>query len=560
VIRASLAENLLRCFCEFAAAYVLLFQAIGLVNLFAGRPLFNRSMVLVCAGGLLAGLALRCRPAIVGRSFPRVPFRLASLMLGSTYLLFLAEALISYPDGYDPISYHLPKALSWLQSPRPLLTDFKWQMALPANAELFTLPALALNLQNLVFWGNLLATGILGLSVYVIARRLSASREASAFSCAIVLSIPIVVFQAFYLDTDAFATAFVLAALAFLLIFLHDDRSGAVVLCALCAGVSIGNKQVFVPYAGLVLCLAILTVVKRKQPALVPLVIAAGLAPSALWICRNWMSTGNPFFPFPIRLLGLSLPGATGYGFNFTLQVRAAGVLAYGSIVAPISEFKGVGAAFSTFAIAGLGAAVIESFRTRRTMLAVTTALTIVVGTGWWVAVHIVRFGLPVLALIVVFCAILYEKLLPRHRAIARALLTGGVALTCVLCLQAPATTAMHRFRAHDGSRAAYYGYPAMVDRLPAGTTILDRSHDGNMGFALAGQGLQNRIVHLVGQLTPAELMQPTFDYAAISGPANGDDPLLAQFGDLVYDGLPATIFPKTASVWRIYKMGHRRP
>ena len=167
--RAPLAENILRCFCEFAAAYVLLLQALGLVNLFAGRPLFNGPTVLVCTACLLAGLIFRCRSLISARIFPAMPFRLPFLMLGLAYGIFLADALTSYPDGYDPVAHHL-KAVSWLQSSSPLLTDFKWQMAMPANAELFTLPALALNLQNLVFWGNLLATVILGLSVYAVAR------------------------------------------------------------------------------------------------------------------------------------------------------------------------------------------------------------------------------------------------------------------------------------------------------------------------------------------------------------------------------------------------------
>jgi len=147
---------------------------------------------------------------------------------------------------------------------------------------------------------------------------------------------------------------------------------------------------------------------------------------------------------------------------------------------------------------------------------------------------------------------------MPNHRKIARALLAGGVAFTSLCCLAVPVSAVMHRFHARDWSRAAYYGYPGMVDRLPAGTTILDRSHDGNMGFALAGRRLQNRVVHLVGPFTARELAQPGFEYAATSGPPTADDATLAQYGDLVFDGVPATIFPQITGVWRIYRMRRR--
>jgi hypothetical protein len=54
-------------------------------------------------------------------------------------------------------------------------------------------------------------------------------------------------------------------------------------------------------------------------------------------------------------------------------------------------------------------------------------------------------------------------------------------------------------------------------------------------------------------------LSRPAFQYAAVDGPPNTDDPLLAEFGTLVYDGLPPTIYPKTTPVWRIYKIKNPR-
>jgi hypothetical protein len=128
---------------------------------------------------------------------------------------------------------------------------------------------------------------------------LSASREGGALSCIIVLSVPIILFQTFAFYVDAFGTAFLFAAVALLFSFQDTGRIQTFVLSALCAGVSIGTKQTFLPYALLVLLFAVALVTKRKQFVLIPVLILASAAPSALWIARKWVSTGNPVYPFP---------------------------------------------------------------------------------------------------------------------------------------------------------------------------------------------------------------------------------------------------------------------
>jgi hypothetical protein len=43
-------------------------------------------------------------------------------------------------------------------------------------------------------------------------------------------------------------------------------------------------------------------------------------------------------------------------------------------------------------------------------------------------------------------------------------------------------------------SRAAYWGYPAIIDELPPGSGILSLCQE-TLNFALAGSGLANRVI-----------------------------------------------------------------
>jgi len=553
--QTTLAEKLLESLCQLTVLYVLALQAIGLVDLAFGIPLFSTIGALSTTVAVIAIWWVLCRPRIPAGILSGIPLRLPLLLLCCTYFLFLVDVLISYPNGYDAVDYHLLMPISWLRPVGVPLTATTWQMALPANAELFALPAIALNAQNLVLWGNLAAGGVLALSVYVLGRRLSASREGGALSAIIVLSVPIVVFQTFSFYVDAFGTAFLLAAVALLLRFQDTGRTQSLVLSVLCAGVSIGTKQTFLPYALLVLLFTVAQVMKRKQLVLIPLLIVASAAPSALWIGRNWVSTGNPVYPFPLRVGALVLPGANDFPSNLIMQQPSLSFVVTRQVDDfPFSEFFGLGPAFATFAVAGVLAMVFETLRRRQPWMFALLAVFVCVGLFWWVQVHIVRFGLPLIVTISVFCAILCVRFSGRQLLIARALLTLGVAFSCLGCLIAPAYRLAHRVRTGDWSRAAYYGYPNLIDRLPPGTLVLDRGEGRRSGFVLAGRRLQNRVFKVQGPLNAAAMSHLKFEYAVKEGDRDAEDRILGEYCDLVYDGTPVDIIPSDARNWRIYK------
>ena len=128
------------------------------------------------------------------------------------------------------------------------------------------------------------------------------------------------------------------------------------------------------------------------------------------------------------------------------------------------------------------------------------------------------------------------------------------MAFSCLGCLTSPIYRLAHRIHSGDWSRAAYYGYPSLIDQLPPGTLVLDRCEGRRSGFVLAGRSLQNRVFKSEGPLNAAAMSNLKFEYAVKAGDRDADDRILGEYCDLVYDGTPVDIIPSDAKNWRIYK------
>jgi hypothetical protein len=540
--------------CELTAAYVLAFQLVGLANIFTGKPIIGTSLVVITTFAVLAGWMVYKQPRLPSSPPGGIPFRWPIIALGVTYSLFLTNLLTSYPTGYDTIAYHLLLPVQWLQSGSMRLADTWWKDSLPSNGELFSLPVFAIIPQRLISLGNMIATAMLALSIYVVSKHICRSREGALMSSIVFLSAPIVIFQTFSFNVDVFGTAFIYAALACLFVFAETRVVRPGVLCALCAGVAIGTKHSFIPYAAPILAaeaIIIIGIIKENRIALLFVVIISSLAPSSLWIARNWQGTGNPFYPFAVHAGVVNLKGARGFP-PFLVKASVTGPIGEAGRNNPVSEDRGFGPAFVTFAVASVLAAILEAFRTRRVELMALISIFAIMSVFWWTTLHVIRFGLPLYAMIAVFSGILFGMLTTSHRRIAKVLLTTGVAVSCLMTLIAPAHMVLDRVRSRDFTRAAFYGYPAIIDTLPVGTTILDRTLATRMGFVLAGRNLTNSVRHVDGPLDAATL---SFDYAVRDGKTDPDDRILAHYGDLVYRGYPDFIAPGLKEEWRIYKM-----
>jgi hypothetical protein len=137
------------------------------------------------------------------------------------------------------------------------------------------------------------------------------------------------------------------------------------------------------------------------------------------------------------------------------------------------------------------------------------------------------------------------EEFLRHSRRIVVILFLACVALDDCYCVAGPLQYARLRLHSNDWSRATYYGYPPILDHLPAGSRVLDRHH---RGILLAGAKLTNSVQPL-GDIWSA-------DYIAKTGPPDRDDIALQAGGAvLIYNGIPPSLFPKVAVPWRIYKL-----
>jgi len=169
--------------------------------------------------------------------------------------------------------------------------------------------------------------------------------------------------------------------------------------------------------------------------------------------------------------------------------------------------------------------------------------------------IHITRFALTLLAAVAVASALLCRYFSGKQLVAVNALLTVGVTFSCLACLSVQINRVANRIHTRDWSRAAYYGYPPLIDRLPPGTVIVDTSSDRNLGFQLAGRDLRNRVLTPGSRLTDADLEHPVFEYAVKQGAVDAEERSLRQSCDLVYDGTPVGIFRKTTVAWRIYRV-----
>src|SRR4051794_8848218 len=278
-----------------------------------------RGTVLV-ATALWLGGALLVRRAPSSRESPRSePAAPTGTAFGATAVVAvvavgvfaLATAinqLAVAPGSVDLLNFHLPTVARWIQSGSiwhvsELLPNVA-PGAYPDNGDVVLL-AVVLPwhddfLAHLAMYPYYALTGV---GVYALARELGAARAWAALAGALVLAVPGVALPAL---VGGLVDPVMLATFAAGLLFLaRHHRTGArsdLVLAGLGLGLSFGTKWYAVSAVAIVLGVwAIAGATARRRRArlggelavLVGLVAAAG----GIWLLRNWIALGNPFFP-----------------------------------------------------------------------------------------------------------------------------------------------------------------------------------------------------------------------------------------------------------------------
>jgi hypothetical protein len=248
----------------------------------------------------------------------------AVIAVGAVGVFALATAinqLAVAPGSVDLLNFHLPTVARWIQSGSiwhvsELLPNVA-PGAYPDNGDVVLLAVvLPWHDDFLAHLGMYPYYALTGIGVYALARELGATRAWAALAGALVLAVPGVALPAL---VGGLVDPVMLATFAAGLLFLaRHHRTGArsdLVLAGLGLGISFGTKWYAVSAVAIVLGVWVIAgIAARRRPARLggELVVLIGLVAAAggIWLLRNWIALGDPFFPVRVAPLGLEIFGA----------------------------------------------------------------------------------------------------------------------------------------------------------------------------------------------------------------------------------------------------------
>lgn len=228
--RASLLNAVAPAACLWALLGAASLEALGLFDAIT-RPAL---IVFWLATGAATIVAMLRQPrtavaTAVGPAEPGPDRRFAALAAVAIAILAatLAVALLSPPNNWDSMAYHLPRIEEWIQQ-RSLAffpTPFDAQLAQNPLTEMLILHLRLLaggdRLDNLVQW--LAFAGCVALAP-VVARRLGAARRGQSLAALLVATIPMAILQGSGTQTDLVVSFFLLAAAERLLAWTASRR------------------------------------------------------------------------------------------------------------------------------------------------------------------------------------------------------------------------------------------------------------------------------------------------------------------------------------------------
>lgn len=363
----------------FISLFTFLVGKAGLLRPFA--------ILLISAAGLISVLVLpRPRAKLMGglsrlltafESVPQLWLELPTWLrilfvgfgvLSAARFLFLIWALP--PFVWDSLTYHLTNVAHWIQAGR--IEIFETSMAriyTPANYELLaTWFAVFLHHDVVIEAAGLQVYALALLSIYASARLLGATRTGSLLGSVALGSLPGLLLTVTGTKNDGHMAAYFLASLAIGLHWVNGWRTRqgwelpGIALGVLILLLAAGTKAYIAHIFPGLLAIAVISMRRGDRlngwkelgaraarqfraagwPAqlILILLLASGLILGGYWNFRNWIKTGNPFYPYGVSVQGVQVipEGDRGAGFSLD-RLRENLALVYerfGDSLAPI--------------------------------------------------------------------------------------------------------------------------------------------------------------------------------------------------------------------------------
>lgn len=332
--------------------------------------------------------------------------------------------------------------------------------------------------------------------------------------------IPMVAIQSAAGYVDLFGTALLFGSLTLALEYcdqLGNNQEGqarpALLFAAgLAAGLAVGTKPVFWLFAAaLAFATFFLLSWHGGRPSAwrrLALFLIAAAVPSVFWFARAAVCTGNPLYPFSLHVGSLSLPGVRPSDiappdYYLSSARHWAELFVYpwvewksspGFLLTNYGPGYGLGGGFATFAMPGVIFAAWSARRRRPDLRLWLVSLALLLILWWFLLQKIVRFGLPIFVLAVILSAPFFEVLELRPTRLYRLVYVLAFTVTACILMFEPLYTMTQTVRNHLWTRAAYFGYPPIIDTLKPGSRVLNMGPE-TLNFALAGSRLTNQVI-----------------------------------------------------------------
>jgi hypothetical protein len=281
--------------------------------------------------GALLGLALwrflpTGRPVADGGPPPgppsgRVAWTVAGVACGAAAigLVAYAYAVAVLPfDQIDVVNFHLPVVARWIQRGSLWGIDqflaYQAQGNYPQTGDVVHLATvLPWRMEFAVRYVAPVFAAITGVGVYALGRELRAPAATAATFGAFVVAMPTVIVSNVDFElTDVIMYATFVAGVVFLARHVRTRSGLDLALAGLGLGLSFGVKWYAVSSVVVVLAVWVIGLLIARRPWR-PVVSDAAkvaglvLAVGGIWLLRNWVESGNPVFPQPVRVLGLTI-------------------------------------------------------------------------------------------------------------------------------------------------------------------------------------------------------------------------------------------------------------